>query len=97
LSTLEQLVAEAIRLSADALDVEYKDQHEEVAAMRGPAGVGIASLPSSSPEAEDLRRELYGIAKKRRRMRVGEVEYELRVRIYDSFGEDAFSVQFRRL
>jgi len=97
MSTLEQLVAEAIRLGADALDVEYKDRHEEVAAMRGQFGVGIARFPSSSPEAEDLRHELYGIAKKRRRVRVGEVEYELRVRVRDSFGEDAFSVQLRRL
>jgi len=68
---VEQLVAEAIRLGADALAVEYKDGHEEVAATRGQLGVGIASLPSSSPEAEQLRRELYGIAKKRRRVTVG--------------------------
>jgi hypothetical protein len=97
MSTLEQLVAEAIRRGADALEVEYKDQHEEVAAMRGQFEVGIASIPSSSPEAVELRRELYGIAKKRRRLMVGELAYELRVRAYDSFGEDAFRVQLRRV
>src|SRR6266508_192355 len=90
MSTLEQLVTEAICLDADALVVDYKDQHEEVVAMRGQTGIGIASLPSSGPEAEELRRELYGIATKRQRVRVGEVEYELCVRLYDSFGEDAF-------
>lgn len=97
MNTLEEMVAEAIRLGADALDVEYKAQREEVAAMWGSFGVGIASIPSSSPEAEAHRRELYAIAKKRRRLTVGEFEYELRVRIRDSFGEDAFRVQLRRV
>jgi hypothetical protein len=54
MSTLEQLVAEAIRLGADALDIDYKDHPERVAAMRGSFGVGIASIPSSSPEAQEL-------------------------------------------
>lgn len=95
LSTLEQLVAEAIRLGADSLDVEYKDQQQEVTAMRGQFGVGIASLPSLSAEAEDLRRDLYGIAKKQRHVKVGGGQYELRARVH--FGEDAFSVRLRRL
>jgi hypothetical protein len=97
MSVLEQLVAEAVRRDADALDVEYKDRHDEVAAMWGQIGVGIARFASSSPEAQELERELYAIAKKRRRLTVGEFEVELRVRIRDSFGEDAFHVQIRRL
>ena len=52
---------------------------------------------SSSPEAEDLRRELNGIVKKSRRVTVGEIGYELRVRVYDSFGEDAFRVRLQRV
>ncbi len=94
--TIEELVAEAVRLGADALDVEYKAGHEDVAAMSGQLGVGIARLRSSSPEAEELRRELYSIVKKRRHVQVGESEYELRARVRDSFGEDAFRVELRR-
>lgn len=97
MNTLEELVAEAIRLGADALDIDYKDQQERVAAMWGSLGVGIASMPSSSAEAQELERELYAITRKKRRITVGEFEYELRVRIRDSFGEDAFRVQLRRL
>jgi hypothetical protein len=97
MSLLEELVAETSRLGADALDVEYKDRHEEVAAMWGQVGAGIARIPSSSLEAQALRRELYAIAKKQRRLIVGAFEYELRVRNRDSFGEDAFEVQLRRL
>lgn len=57
----------------------------------------VQELKSSSPEAAFLRKELYGLAKKKRRIAVDNEEYELRARIYDSFGEDAFRVQLRKL
>jgi len=97
MSVLEQLATQAIRLGADAMELEYKDGHEEVFALLGEGGYGIARLPSSSPEAEELRRELYDLTKKRRRVAAGGLEYELRARVYDSFGEDAFRVQVRRV
>ncbi len=97
MSVLEQLAAEAIRLGADAMEVEYKDGHEGVFAVLGGIGYGIARLPSSSREAEELRRELYGLTKKRGRVATGGLEYELRARVYGSFGEDAFHVQLRRV
>ena len=94
---VEQIAAEAIRLGVEELEVEYKDGYEEVFAVKGAVGFGIASLRSSSPQAASLRHELYGITKKKRRLTIGDSEYELRARIYDSFGEDAFRVQLRRL
>ena len=56
---LEPLLAKAIGLGADQLEVEYKDGSEEVFAMKSGVGLGIASFRSSSPEAKSLRNELY--------------------------------------
>jgi hypothetical protein len=48
-------------------------------------------------EGDLLRKELYGPVKKKQRIAVDNVEYELRARVYESFGEDAFHVQWRRV
>ena len=91
-----QLVAQAAQLGADALEVEYKDRREEVVAMRGPLGFGIASFRSGDSEATALRQELYRMTKRRTTIAVGEVRYEIRVQVYDSFGENAFRVEFKQ-
>jgi hypothetical protein len=96
-SIVEQLAAKAIRLGVEELEVEYKDGYEEVFAVKGALGVGIASLRSSTPRAASLRHELYGITKRKRRLTIGDSKYELRARIFESFGEDTFRVQLRRL
>jgi len=94
---LEPLLAKAISLGANQLEVEYKDRCEEVFAVKSGFGLGIANFRSSSPEAKSLRNELYALAKKRQRAKIDEHTYELRARIFDSFGEDAFRVELRRL
>jgi hypothetical protein len=96
-TVLEPLAAEAIRLGAETLEVEYKGGCEEVFAMKGGFGFGIARLRSSSPEAESLRQELYALTKRSRRITVGEHCYSLRSRVYESFGENAFCVEVRRV
>lgn len=96
-SILERFATEAVRLGADLLDVEYKDGYEEVFAVKGGVGQGIARFRSSSPEAVTLRGELHRLAKRKRRMAVGGAQYELRGSVYESFGEDAFRVQLRRV
>lgn len=96
-SVVERLATEAIRLGADFLDVEYKDGYEEVFAAQGGVGHGIARFRSSSPAAVTLREELHRIAKRKRRFAVGGSQYELRGNVYESFGEDAFRVQLRRV
>ena len=93
---LELLAAKAIALGADQLEAEYKDRCEEVFAMKSGIGVGIASLRASSRQAAALRRELYALAKKKRRVIIDNSTYEMRARIFDSFGEDAFRVELRR-
>lgn len=96
-SQVEQLASAAIRLGADALAIEYKDGEESVVAMKGGIGHEIARLPSRSREAALLRDELHAIARRKRRLIVGDGEYELRGRVYESFGEDAFRVDLRRV
>jgi hypothetical protein len=96
-TVLERLIAEAVRLGGDALDVDYKAGYEEVCVMRGAVGWGIARLPSSSPEGTALREELFGLVRKRRRVVIGGDTYVVRGTERDSFGETAFRVDIRRL
>ena len=61
---LEPLLAKAISLGANQLEVEYKDRCEEVFAVKSGFGLGIANFRSSSPEAKSLLSGLYALAKK---------------------------------
>jgi hypothetical protein len=96
-SVLRDLVREAVCHPADTIEVEYKDGHEEVFAVKGGVGYGIARFDSSGDQGVSLRKELYGLTRKKRRVAIGDVEYELRARVYESFGEDAFQVKLRRI
>jgi hypothetical protein len=95
-SVVERLAPDVIRLGADSLEAEYKDGYEQVfAVINSRLGHGIARFVSSTPEAALLRHELHSVARRRRRMTVDERQYELRGRVYESFGEDAFRVELR--
>ena len=72
--------------------MEYKDSREWVFANQGGMGIGIADYASSSAEAKELRGNLYAAAKKPVRTVIGGQVYILKVRVFDSFGEDAFAV-----
>jgi hypothetical protein len=91
-SILLELVEKAIEAGASEMEIEYKDGREQVFAVAQGIGIGIASLDSKSGEARLLRQELYGMAKKRKMIRLPGVEYVLRVQVFDSFGEDAFHI-----
>jgi len=96
MSILEEIAFKTIRSGGQAVEVEYKDGYEEIFPLSGPSGVTVGTrLEGSSKEARSLRADLYGIVKKRRRITVGGAEYELRCRVYDSFGEDAFRLEWR--
>jgi hypothetical protein len=58
-SILEELAAEAIRLGAEQLEVEYKDGYQELSAIAGDFSFGIDRLRSTSQAAATLRHELY--------------------------------------
>jgi hypothetical protein len=94
-SVLERLIEKAVRLGGDALDVDYKAGYEEACVMRGAVGWGIVRLPSSSPEGTALRKELYGLVRKRRQVVIGGDTYVLRGTQRDSFGETAFRVDIQ--
>jgi hypothetical protein len=89
---LEELCNQARSLGAEAIEVEYKDSEQWVFASKGGMGFGIASYPRSSAQAEELRKSLYAAAKKQVRTVMDGQAYVLKVRRFDSFGEDAFAV-----
>lgn len=90
---LLDLVSKAIDLGADALEVEYKDGHEQCCAMKGAMGVGIASFEAGGSEGRSLREELSRMSKKKRStVNLSGDNYSLEVETYDSFGEDAFHI-----
>ena len=77
--------------------MEYKDGCEEVVAMR-VGQLGSVSLAFAAPEQR--QRLCGGIctawAKRRTTITVDHIYYDVRVRIYDSFGEEAFRVEFEQ-
>ena len=89
---LAEVVARVLAAGATEFEVEYQDGEEHVVAFSGAVGVGVAAFPSASKDAKDLRRQLYAVSKKRGKILHAGVEYGLRVKIFDSFGEDAFRV-----
>ncbi len=89
---LTDIVAQVLSAGATEFEVEYKDGEEQICAMSGAVGFSVASLPSASDDARQLRSELYGSRKKRARINVFGVDYRLCVEVFDSFGEDAFRV-----
>lgn len=93
---LAQLVSEAVRHGADQLEIEYKDGFEEVWAMNGGDGIGIANLESSGEEACALREKLWAIRRKGSTITVGGATFHLKVSTYDSFGEVAYRVRIQR-
>jgi len=58
----------------------------------GDTAIKIANLPSTGADAKELRANLYAAAKKPIRIVVAGKVYILKVRIFESFGEDAFTV-----
>jgi hypothetical protein len=89
---LEGLCGHALSLGAQSIEVEYKDSREWVFAHKGGTGIGIANYASSSADAKELRGNLYAAAKKPVRCAIGGQVYILKVRVFESFGEDAFKV-----
>lgn len=94
---LGELVAKAVAYGADRLEIEYKDGNEQVCAMKGSFGVGIASFPSLSDEARCLLEHLHAIRRKGRRITTDAGDFLLKASTYDSFGETVYRVQMRIL
>ena len=89
---LEGLCGHALSLGAQSIEVEYKDGRERVFAHKGGMGIGIANNASPSADAKELRGNLHAAAKKPVRSVIGGQVYILKVRVFESFGEEAFAV-----
>jgi hypothetical protein len=92
-SPLYEFIVKAINRGSSGLEIEYKDGFEEIVAMSGYTGVGIGRLESDSEEASLLRDELYSLCKRKKKIfTAGGQKYAIKVKLFDSFGEDAFQV-----
>jgi hypothetical protein len=89
---LQELCGHALSFGADSIEVEYKDRREWVFAMKGGAGVSIANYESNSADGKELRENLYAAAKKPVRAVFAGRVYIIKIRIFESFGEDSFEV-----
>lgn len=90
---LEQLIGSAVEVGANGLEIEYKDGREEVCAMMGNVGIGIASLDSSSEEVLALRQRIRKLRKKGTDVTVQGKTYRLRASVFESFGEEAYRIE----
>ena len=90
---LEGLCGHALSLGAESIEIERNDGCEWVFAQKGGTGLSIASYKSSTGDAKELRGNLYAAAKKAHRTVIAGHVYILKVRVFDSFGEDAFAVK----
>ena len=98
--TLQTLLAKAIRLGADEIELEYFSEGLQVVYVHGQTGAGdvIASHEATRAIIDDL----FERAKHERKDRGGfkwayaGVEHMIRVQTYDSFGESAFRLTFKK-
>lgn len=90
---LEDICAHVRSFDCGSISVECKDSHERVFAEFDGVGEQIAAFPSSSSDARELRRNLYAAAKRPVRTVIEGQVFILKVRIHESFGEDAFEVE----
>ena len=89
---LEGLCGHALALGAQSIEVEYKDGRDWVFAYKDGTGIRIFNCTRSSSDGKELRGNLYAAAKKPVRTVIGGHVYILKVRVFESFGEDAFAV-----
>src|ERR1700730_14267899 len=89
---LEGLCGHALSFGAQSIEVQHKDHRELVLAYKDGVGIRIANYASSSSDGKELRENLDAAAKKPVRTVIDGQVYVLKVRVFESFGEDAFAV-----
>ena len=92
ITLLEGLCAHALSLAAQSIEVEYKDCREWVFVNSRGSRFAVANYANSSDDAKELRSNLYAAAKKPVRTAIGGIVYLIKVDIFESFGEDSFTV-----
>jgi hypothetical protein len=89
---LEQLCGHAMSFGAQSFETERKDGRQRAFARIDRVRMRIANFQDSNTDAKELRANLYTAAKKPGRTVIGGKVYILHVRVFESFGEDAFEV-----
>ena len=92
---LEGLCGHALALGADSLEVEHDGGYDWVYARRGPTGISIAKYKTTSRDSKELRGNLYAAVREPLVTLVHGQRSILRVRVRESFGEDAFEVKIQ--
>jgi hypothetical protein len=67
-----------------------KDRREKVFMNKAGSGIAIANYASGGADAKELRENLYATRKKPLRTAIAGRVWIIKVRVYDSFGEDQF-------
>lgn len=92
---IPKLIKEAIEKGVNEIAVEYKDGFEEIFIVKSDLMIGIKSYEADSENAINLRKELYFL-RKRKTLKIDNTKYNIKIIIFDSFGEDAFRLLFER-
>ena len=90
---LERLCAHAWSFGAPSILVEYKDRRQWVFANIDGKSIKIADYASSSAYEKELRRDLSAAAKRPIRTVISGQVCIVKVRVFESFGEDSFEVK----
>lgn len=91
---LERLCGHVHSWGATSLQVKHKDDHESVFAQDAGVTYRIANFPRSSADGRELRQNLDAAAKKPLRVVIGGQLSIVKVRVFESSGQDAFEVTF---
>ncbi len=90
---MEDLCRHALSIGSDSIEVVHKDDCERVYGRKEETSVSFASFKSSSADGKELRDNLHRAHKKPLRTVLDGKVYILKIRITDSFGDDAFEVK----
>ena len=89
---LTDIVARVITMGATRFEVNQDYGQEEVWAVKGPLELSVASFPSDSAKATELRRKLHDLKANPTNMVVNGSEYVLAIETVTSSGQEGFQV-----
>jgi len=92
---LIEIMKKAVSVGANIIEIENADGFDGIYAISGSLGVSIKMLKSNTEKSISLRAFLYK-HKKGAIVKVGEDCYKLKIHIWDSFGADAYRIEFKK-
>jgi len=89
---LTDIMAQVLAIGATRFDVNQDYGQGEVWAVKGPLELSVASFPSDSAKAIELRRKLHELKANQVNIAVNESEYLLGIEIVNTSGLEEFQV-----